>query len=80
MKVTIELQHWVVAMLLRARIHPNVCGPTIEERIVFWANDMAVAILDDQAIEQDREADQSQYRSLRLSEKPKRPGDDDIPF
>jgi len=80
MKVTVELPDWVVAMLLRARLHPEVCGPTIEERLAFWADDMAVAILEDQAIEQDRKADESQYRSLRLTEKPKTPEDDDIPF
>jgi hypothetical protein len=52
----------------------------IKDRLAFLADDMAVAILEDQAIEQDRKADESQYRTLRISEKPEAPDDDDIPI
>jgi hypothetical protein len=80
MKVTVELPDWIVAMLLRARIPEEICGASIEDRLVFLADDMAVAILEDQAIEQDGRADESKYRSLRISESLDKPDDDDIPF
>ncbi len=73
-KVTVELPAWVVARLLRAKFPEEICGPTIEERLEFWADDIAFSMLHEQAIATDRQTDASPYGRSRVETEQ----DDDI--
>ncbi len=77
MKVTVELEVWVVEMLLRAKI--DKCSPTIEGRLAYWARELADRVWEDKAIAQDKIADASGFNVV---DEPPRIAteDDDIPF
>lgn len=78
MKVTVELEAWVVEMLLRAEIRVK-CAPTIEGRMAYWARELANRVWEDKAVAQDKRADASEF-NIVAEPPPIVTDDDDIPF
>jgi len=78
MKVTVELEAWVVEMLLRAKMQDKGLV-TIEGRLAYWAEELADRVWEDKAIAQDKIADSSEFNILD-EPPPIVTDDDDIPF
>ncbi|MGE4430503.1 MAG: hypothetical protein AB7E05_07150 [Sphingobium sp.] len=45
MKVTVDLSDWIVNALLAWRIPPELAGPSIEDRLIYLAEETAQSLL-----------------------------------